>query len=101
MNKFLFSFSAFLLQSDPFYVLQHFLLHVFVILERSEGNEVMKIAVHDKCFGARKDFGGVEMVQGAQPRRSTVEPACMVHGCKVNPLVWSIFGWSRPKWTFY
>ena len=69
--------------------------------ERSEGNEVMKIAVHDKCFGGRKDFGGVEMVQGAQPRRSTVEPACMVHGCKVNPLVWSIFGWSRPKWTFY
>ena len=23
---------------------------------------------------------------------NTVEPACMVHGCKVNPLVWSIFG---------
>ena len=23
---------------------------------------------------------------------STVEPACMVHGCKVNPLIWSIFG---------
>ena len=22
----------------------------------------------------------------------TVEPACMVHGCKVNPLLWSIFG---------
>ena len=25
----------------------------------------------------------------------TVEPACMVHGCKVNPLVWSIFDWSQ------
>ena len=24
-----------------------------------------------------------------------VEPACMVHGCKVNPLVWSIIGWSQ------
>ena len=24
----------------------------------------------------------------------------MVHGCKVNPLVWSIFGWSRTEWTF-
>ena len=33
--------------------------------ERSEGNEVMKIAVRDdKCFGGRKDFGGAEMVQG-------------------------------------
>ena len=27
----------------------------------------------------------------------TVPPACMVHGCKVNPLVWSIFGWSRTE----
>ena len=26
---------------------------------------------------------------------NTVEPAYMVHGCKVNPLVWSIFGWSQ------
>ena len=25
----------------------------------------------------------------------TVEPAYMVHGCKVNPLVWSFFGWSQ------
>ena len=32
----------------------------------------MKIAVRDdKCFGGRKDFGGAEMVQGAQPRRSS------------------------------
>ena len=30
----------------------------------------------------------------------TVEPACMVHGCKVNPLVWSIFGQSRTDWEF-
>ena len=30
----------------------------------------------------------------------TVEPACKVHGCKVNPLVWSIFGWSRTEWAF-
>lgn len=63
--------------------------------ERSEGNEVMKIAVHDKCFGGRKDFGGVEMVQGAQPRRSTVEPACMVHGCAD---VRSSF--AGQEWTF-
>ena len=28
-------------------------------------------------------------------------PAYEVHGCKVNPHVWSIFGRSRPKWTFY
>ena len=27
------------------------------------------------------------------PSGSTVEPAYMVHGCKVNPLVWSIFVW--------
>ena len=26
---------------------------------------------------------------------TTVEPACKVHGCKVNPLVRSIFGWSQ------
>ena len=26
---------------------------------------------------------------------STVAPAYMVHGCKVNPLIWSIFGWSQ------
>ena len=26
---------------------------------------------------------------------STVEPACMVHGCKVNLLVWSIICWSQ------
>ena len=25
----------------------------------------------------------------------TVKPAYMVHGCKVSPLVWSIFGWSQ------
>ena len=31
---------------------------------------------------------------------NTVAPACMVHGCKVNPLVWSIFGWSRTEWAF-
>ena len=29
---------------------------------------------------------------------NTVEPACMVHGCKVNPLIWSIFGQSRTDW---
>ena len=23
----------------------------------------------------------------------------MVHGCKVNPLVWSIFGWSQSYWV--
>ena len=32
---------------------------------------------------------------------STVRPACKVHGCKVNPLIWSIFGWSKAKWIFY
>ena len=26
---------------------------------------------------------------------NTVRPAYKVHGCKVNPLVWSIFGWSQ------
>ena len=31
---------------------------------------------------------------------NTVAPACMVHACKVNPLVWSIGGWSLAEWTF-
>ena len=30
----------------------------------------------------------------------TVAPACMVHGCKVNPLTWSIIGWSRTDLAF-
>ena len=30
-----------------------------------------------------------------KPVSITVEPPCMVHGCKVNPLVWSIYGWSQ------
>ena len=31
---------------------------------------------------------------------NTVAPACMVHGCMVNPLVWSTFGWSRTDLAF-
>ena len=27
-------------------------------------------------------------------------PAFMVHGCKVNPLIWSVFGWSRTDLAF-
>ena len=44
---------------------------------------------------------GIVFIQGHTFFLNTVEPACMVHGCKVNPLVWSIFGWSRTEWTFY
>ena len=29
-----------------------------------------------------------------------VAPACIVHVCKVNPLIWSILGSSRTKWPF-
>ena len=53
--------------------------------ERSEGNEVMKIAVRDdKCFGGRKDFGGAEMVQGAQPRRSSLS-VCLSVTMRTSP----------------
>ena len=30
--------------------------------------------------------------------RNTVEPACMVHGCKVNLLIWSFFSWTQ--WAY-
>ena len=37
---------------------------------------------------------------GENDQDGTVRPAYMVHGCKVNPLVWSIFAWSRTELTF-
>ena len=74
----------------------NFMLNVNGIITTVEKSGV----VSEWIFTAKTCHTCITCVMSCTIYGDTVEPACMVHGCKVNLLVWSIFGKSRTDWAF-